>query len=213
MIKGVLFDMDGVLLDSEELTAQAATQFFREKGYIVKEEDFYPFCGTGEKGFFGGVAKLYDIPYDNDIDAEKIYLLYKEIAKGKISPLPGVKDFIKICRDKGLKIAVATSAGSLKMKINLDLIGFDMNTFDVYVSGNDITNNKPNPEIFLTAAKKLNLYPKECLVVEDAPSGIEAAKNAGCKCLALLTTFKEDELKRADQIIKDLSVYPKDIFK
>lgn len=212
MIKGVLFDMDGVLLDSEELTAEAAISYFGKKGFTVKYEDFFPFFGTGELGFFGGVADKYGIPYDNASEANKIYLEYGELAKGKIGPLPGVVDFIALCKSKNLKLAVATSAGLLKMKINLELLGFENNTFDALVCGSDITHNKPSPEIFITAALKLGLEPEECLVIEDAPSGVNAAKNAGSTCLALLTSFAENELKMADWIIQDLRDYPSDIF-
>jgi HAD superfamily hydrolase (TIGR01509 family) len=212
MIKGVLFDMDGVLLDSEELTAEAAILYFGKKGFIVKYEDFFPFFGTGEKGFFGGVAQKYGIPYHNALEANKIYLEYAELAKGKIGPLPGVADFVALCKSKNLKLAVATSAGMLKMHINLELLGFEKDTFDALVCGSDITHNKPDPEIFITAAQKLGLKPEECLVIEDAPSGVKAAKSAGSTCLALLTSFSEYELIMADWIINDLRDYPQEIF-
>ena len=212
MLKGILFDMDGVLLDSEELTAEAAISYFSKKGFTVKFEDFFPFFGTGEKGFFGGVAQKYGIPYDNDFEANNIYLEYAELAKGKIGALSGVVEFIGLCKSKNLKMAVATSAGRLKMDINLKLLGFDEDTFDALVCGSDITHNKPHPEIFITAAQRLGLSPAECLVVEDAPSGVKSAKSAGAKCLALLTSFKKEELSLADWIINDLRDYPKEIF-
>lgn len=204
--------MDGVLLDSENLTSEAAIQYFGRKGFKVKHEDFIPFYGTGEKGFFGGVAEKYDIPYNNSEEAHNIYMIYAELAKDKIGPLPGVVDFIQTCKRKGLKMAVATSAGNLKMIINLKLLGFNNNVFDALICGNDITNNKPNPEIFITAANKLGLNPVDCLVVEDAPSGVEAAKKSGAKCLALLTSFPADKLQAADWIVKDLGEYPDEIF-
>jgi beta-phosphoglucomutase len=212
MIKGILFDMDGVLLDSEHLTSQAAINYFAKKGFTVKHEDFIPFYGTGEKGFFGGVAEKYGIPYDNSIEANKIYTEYGELAFGNIGPLPGVVQFIGICKSRNLKMAVATSAGLKKMKINLHLLGFSDDTFDALVCGSDITNNKPHPEIFITAAQKLGLKPEECLVVEDAPSGVKAGKAAGAKCLALTTSVSKEVLSEADWIVKDLSEYPNEIF-
>lgn len=212
MIKGVLFDMDGVLLDSEHLTSEAAIQYFDRKGFKVKHEDFIPFYGTGEQGFFGGVALKYGIPYINSEEANNIYMLYAELAKGNVVPLPGVVDFINICKGKGLKMAVATSAGSLKMKINLKLLGFEENLFEALICGSDLTNNKPDPEVFIKAAQKLGLVPEDCLVVEDAPAGVEAAKKSGAKCLALLTSFSADKLQAADWIVKDLSEYPEEIF-
>lgn len=212
MIKGVLFDMDGVLLDSEHLTSQAAINYFAQKGFEVKHEDFIPFYGTGEKGFFGGVAAKYGIPYDNSLEADLIYREYETLATGRMEPLPGVVNFIALCREKNMKLAVATSAGRLKMGINLQLLGFDNGVFDALVCGYDIANNKPHPEIFITAARKLGLNPTECLVVEDAPSGVKAAKAAGSKCLALTTSVSEEALSEADWIVKNLSTYPPEIF-
>jgi len=207
-LKGVLFDMDGILLDSEHLTSEAAIRFYAEKGVVVKHEDFFPFYGTGEQGYFGGVAKIYGIPFHLETDKYKIYDIFAEIAKGKIDPMPGAIEFIQIVKNKKLRTALGTSAGRYKMRINLDLIGLDENTFDSVVTGEDISNNKPNPEIFEQAAQNIGLKPEECLVIEDAPSGVEAAKKAGCKCLAVQTTFSKNELQKADWICKDLLNYP-----
>ncbi len=212
MIKGGLFDMDGVLINTEYYTAEAAIRFFSQKGFTVKHEDFYPFYGTGEKGYFGGVANKYRIPFNLKKDKIEIYNLFKKIASDKNLEIPGVFDFIKQCKSKKLAMAVATSAGSYKMNINLQLLGMQNGVFDALVSGEDITNNKPNPEIFLKAAEKLGLQPDECLVVEDAPSGVKAAKAAGCKCLALSTTFSSDKLIEADFIAKDFTNLPLGIF-
>jgi HAD superfamily hydrolase (TIGR01509 family) len=212
MVKGIIFDMDGVLLDSEHLTSQAAINYFANKGFTVKHEDFIPFFGTGEEGFFGGVASKYGIPYDNCGEAGQIYLEYAKLARENIGPLPGVKVFIELCKSRNIKLAVATSAMRLKLDINLELLGFESNTFDALVCGSDIVKNKPDPEIFITALEKLGIQPGECIVVEDSPSGVLAAKSAGMKCLALLTSFSPEQLKAADWIKTDLKEYPKEIF-
>ncbi len=212
MLKGVLFDMDGVLLDSEELTSKAAVRYFEEKGYEVKPEDFIPFYGMGEEKYFGGVAEKYEIPFDVEVEKYKVYDLFYEMAKGKMEALPGVHEFIERVKAMNMKTAVATSASRYKMKINLSLIGFTESTFDTIVTGEDITENKPHPEIFIKAATNLGLKPLECLVVEDAPGGVQAAKSAGCKCMAVMTSFSEKELSKADWIVKDLKSYSSDIF-
>jgi beta-phosphoglucomutase len=212
MLKGILFDMDGVLLESEQLTSQAAVEYFRKKGADVKPEDFIPFYGMGEKKYFGGVAEKYDIPFDVEKEKDKVYDLFAEMAKKKMEPMPGVREFLAKVKGMNLKTAVATSASRYKVDINLELIGISKSEFDAIVSAEDITHNKPDPEIFLQAASKLDLKPIECLVVEDAPGGVEAAKSAGCKCLAVMSSFTEEELSKADWIIKDLTSYPLDIF-
>jgi beta-phosphoglucomutase len=210
-IKGILFDMDGVLVDSEEFICEAAIKMFSEIGMKVKPEDFIPFIGTGENRYIGGVAEKYGLQIDLEKQKVRTYNIYDEIVKGKLKPLNGVTDFIGLCKNKGLKMAVATSADRMKMEINLKEIGIPASTFNATIDGTEVVNKKPNPEIFVKAAMKLGLKPEECLVVEDAINGINAAKAAGCKCLALTTSFNAKELKEADWVTKDLSEVPEDV--
>ncbi|HYX05741.1 MAG TPA: HAD-IA family hydrolase [Bacteroidales bacterium] len=209
-IKGVLFDMDGVLVDSEEFICQAAIRMFREHGVEVQPEDFEPFVGTGEDRYISGVAEKYGVEIDIQRDKKRTYEIYGELAKNNLEALPGAKEFIHRCAGKGLKLAVATSADKVKMEINLKETGLDHDTFDALLKGEDVENKKPSPEIYLTAANRLQLKPEECLVVEDAVSGVKAAKSAGCKCLAVTTSFQEDKLAEADWIVDSLKNVPED---
>lgn len=210
-IKAVLFDMDGVLVDSEKFICQAGIKMFSEKGYPVKEEDFLPFTGMGENRYLGGVAEKYAIPFNIEKDKARAYEIYAQLVKGKLKALPGVHDFIQKCRERKLKIAVASSADPVKVEINLTEIGLDPKTFGAMVTGLDVENKKPAPDIFLKAAEKLGVEPENCLVVEDAVSGVQAGKTAGAKVLALTTSFPEEELSQADWIIKNLSEAGDDI--
>ncbi len=208
MIKGVLFDMDGVLVDSEEYIAKAAVEMFRREGVEVKEEDFIPFVGSGEDRYLGGVAEKYNHTIDINEAKEKTYNIYGEMVEGNLSPLSGVVAFIDKAKSKGLKLAVATSADRIKMDINLKNIGISGDTFDATVNGLEVELKKPFPDIFKLAAKKIGLKPEECLVVEDAVSGVEAAKSAGAKCLGLITSFTGEELAQADWISNTLADAP-----
>jgi HAD superfamily hydrolase (TIGR01509 family) len=212
-LKGILFDMDGVLVDSEKFICEAATRMFAEHCVYVEPEDFLPFVGSGEDRYLGGVAQKYNFPFDLEQDKTRTYEIYGELVKGKLKPLNGVISFIETCRKKGLKLAVATSADKVKMLINLKEIGIPAETFDATINGLEVVNKKPDPEIFVKAATKLGLKPEECLVVEDAVNGVKAAKAAGCKCLGLTTSFSVEELSEADWIAKDLSNVPSEIFK
>ena len=207
MIKAVLFDMDGVLVDSEEFMRNAAIEMFREKGFRVKAEDFLPFTGTGENRYIGGVAEKYKIDIEIEKDKARAYLIYEKLCRGKLEALPGAKQTIQLCKNKNLLKAVATSADEIKMLINLKEIGIPMRNFDASVFGEMVQNKKPDPEIFLCAAGLLGVDPGECLVIEDAPSGLKAAKAAGMKAVALKTSFPEPELQLADRIIPDLSFF------
>jgi beta-phosphoglucomutase len=210
MIKGVLFDMDGVLLDSEAFMCEAAIRMFAEKGISVKESDFTPFVGMGENRYLGGVAEAYGCDFDLERDKARAYEIYGEITDGRLVPLPGVAEFTARCRARSLKMAVATSADQVKMEINLKALGLPEDTFQATVNGLEVEHKKPHPDIYLEAAGRLGLKPEECLVVEDAVSGIEAAKAAGCKCLALKTSFPAEKLTKADWICENLADAPEE---
>jgi HAD superfamily hydrolase (TIGR01509 family) len=202
--------MDGVLLDSEEYITRAGVLMFREKGFEVQEADFKPFTGMGENRFLGGVAEKYGIPFELEKDKARAYAIYEVITRGKLTPLKGVREFIDLCRKKHLKLAVATSADEVKMRINLRETGLGEELFDTLVNGLEVEHKKPHPEIYLLAAKRLGLDPADCLVVEDAISGMKAAKAAGCKCLAITSSFRAEEFDQADWVVPDLGDVPEE---
>jgi HAD superfamily hydrolase (TIGR01509 family) len=158
------------------------------------------------------LAEKYNFPFDIESVKKRTYEIYDIIVRNKLKPLPGVKDFIASCRNKNLKIAVATSADEIKMKINLREIGIPAETFDVTVNGLEIERKKPYPDIYLKAAELLGVLPKDCLVVEDAPNGVKAAKTAGMKCLAVMSSFTKKELQDANWIAKDMTSVPEEVF-
>lgn len=195
---GVIFDMDGVLVDSEPFIARAGCLMFAELGLNVHPEDFVPFVGAGENRYLGGVAEKYGFPVDIVAAKRRTYEIYLEIIKGQLTPLPGVHAFLDACRRAGKKTALATSADLVKAEGNLREIGLPMSSFDAVVTGLDVEHKKPHPEIFLTAARRLKLAPCDCLVIEDAVNGVAAAKASGARCLALTTSFTRDQLAGAD---------------
>lgn len=213
-LRGVIFDMDGVLCDSEPFICEAACRMFAERYHLqVQPEDFLPFVGAGENRYLGGVAGKYGLTLDIEADKRRTYEIYLEIIRGRLRPLPGVHEFLAACRQRGQRLAVATSADRIKMDGNLAEIGLAAASFDACVNGNEVERKKPHPDIFLTAAQRLGLLPDECLVVEDAPNGIEAAKAAGAWCLGLTTSFSAAHLHAAgaDWTAPDLAHVPADI--
>jgi beta-phosphoglucomutase len=210
MIKGVLFDMDGVLVDSESFICKAAIMMFRELGISVLASDFEPFVGMGENKYIGGVAEKYSLSVDIERVKTRTYEIYEEIVKGKLLPLPGAQSFILKCKNKGLKLALATSADRVKMEINLRETGLSSDYFQSIVTGLDVEKKKPFPDIYIKAAEMIELDPKNCLVVEDAVSGIKAGKAAGCRCLAVRSTIDKIKLKEADWICDSLLKVPEE---
>jgi HAD superfamily hydrolase (TIGR01509 family) len=209
-IRGVIFDMDGVLVESEPFIAEAAVAMFAEKGVAVRPEEFRPFIGMGEDRFLGGVAESRGVILDIPADKVRTYKIYLDLIHGRMEPLPGVASFVGRCRDRGLKLAVASSADRMKVEGNLAALGLPDGTFHAVVVGEDIVLKKPAPDIFEEAARRLGLDPSACLVIEDAVSGVQAAKAAGARCLGLTTSFPEEQLKEvgADWTAADLERSP-----
>ncbi|MDL2229724.1 HAD-IA family hydrolase [Treponema sp. OttesenSCG-928-L16] len=217
-MEAVIFDMDGVLTDSEWFIAEAARLMFKEiHGVDVIHEDFLPFVGHGENRFLGGVAEKYAIAtFDIERDKAKTYEIYCGLVKGKLKALPGAVEFVFACRELGLKTALATSTDYIKMMANLNEIGLGDGAFDAMVNGLDVERRKPFPDIFLEAARRIDVAPEQCWVIEDSAGGVAAAKAAGMRCLAVLTTFPEETLRKegADLIAADLSkIQPQDLMR
>ena len=207
-LRGVIFDMDGVLVMSEPILAQAAARMFAEKGYEVRHEEFRPFLGMGEDRYLGGVAEARGIPFDAPRDKARTYDLYLDLIRGRLDPLPGVLAFVAVCRRRGLKTAVASSADEVKVRGNLQEIGLPYESFDVVIDGTMVARKKPAPDLFIEACRRLDLDPGSCLVVEDAVSGVAAAKQAGMRCLAVTTSFTPEQLRQADWVAPGLDRVP-----
>ena len=208
MIKGILFDMDGVLVDSEEYICKAAVGYFKERGLTVSPDDFIPFVGAGEDRYLGGVAEKYHFTIPDISEAKlQTYAIYAEIVRNRLSPMKGVVDFIQESKRRGLRLAVATSADKTKMEINLHEMGLDHGEFDLLINGLDVERKKPFPDIYELAAEKLGLFPADCIVIEDAVNGVQAAKAAGSYCIGITSSFSVEALQAegADLVVTDFT--------
>ncbi|XP_059652279.1 protein SUPPRESSOR OF QUENCHING 1, chloroplastic isoform X2 [Cornus florida] len=199
-VSAVLFDMDGVLCDSEEPSRLAAVDVFAEMGVQVTVEDFVPFMGTGEANFLGGVASVKGVKGFNTEAAKKRFFeiyLDKYAKPNSGIGFPGALELITLCKSNGLKVAVASSADRIKVDANLAAAGLPLSMFDAIVSADAFENLKPAPDIFIAASKILNVPPSECIVIEDALAGVQAAKSAQMRCIAVTTTLSEETLETA----------------
>ena len=201
-IRAVIFDMDGVLVDSEKLINAAAIAMFKERGLFTQPDDFLPFVGAGEARYIGGVAEHYGFPLDVQAAKKRTYEIYLELVPSQLEVFDGVRGLLHECRKAGLLIAVASSADEIKVRANLQKIGLPLDFWDTIVVGEEALRKKPAPDAFLLAAKKLGVMPSECVVVEDAVNGVQAAKAAGMRCVAVATTFPVDRLHEAD-VVRD----------
>jgi HAD superfamily hydrolase (TIGR01509 family) len=197
-IKGVIFDMDGVLIDSEAFICQAAREMFRQRyDTDVPPEDFLPFVGAGETKYIGGPAEKHGLPVTLPDDKIRTYEIYLDLIKDKLGPLPGADTFIRHLQARGVKVAVASAADRMKVDGNLQAIGFTEADFQAVITGSDVDRHKPDPQCFLMAMQRMNLSPEVCCVVEDAVNGCKAARAAGMHCLGITSSFDAETLRNA----------------
>ena len=192
--KAILFDMDGVLIESEFLMRATAIQSLADYGVQAKHEDFLEFTGMGEDRFVGGVAEKYGLKYEFAMK-ERAYDYYGQRVKAEAHIPDGVKEMLELLHSKGIVLAVCSAADLRKVRYNIQAIGVDESLFTALVTGSDVARKKPFPDIYLEGARRVGIDPKDCLVVEDAVSGIQAAHAAGMDAVGIPSTFTPDELK------------------
>lgn len=192
--KAILFDMDGVLIESEFLMRASAIQALADYGITAQHEDFLEFTGMGEDRFVGGVAEKYGHTYVKPMK-ELAYDYYGQRVKAEAHIPNGVKEMLQTLHSKGLVLAVCSAADLRKVRYNIQAIGVDESIFTALVTGSDVARKKPFPDIYLEGARRVGIAPEDCLVVEDAISGIQAAHAAGMEAVGVPTTFSKDALK------------------
>ena len=188
MDRGIIFDMDGVLVNSRPATLKAAMECLREYGVAACAADFMDFIGAGEDRLIGGVAEKHGVSYVPAMK-ERMYEIYCSLASRELILFDEVPQTLSALHEAGYRIAIASSADRIKVDANIRASGIPCDAADVILSGEDIARKKPFPDIFLLAAERLGIPPSGCLVVEDAVHGIRAAKAAGMRCVGVTSCF------------------------
>jgi len=195
-MKAVIFDMDGVLVNSEPVIIEASLRVLKKYGVTAKETDFKEFTGMGDDLFIGGVARKYGLEYDPKMKAEA-YEIYLDIIDTHIQKFPGVLPLINILKEKGYTLAIASASDLIKVKANVKAAGASENDFAAIITGSDVERKKPFPDIYLKASDAIKIDPSECIVIEDAISGTKAGIAAGMKVAAVTTSFPAEDLWQA----------------
>lgn len=204
--KAVIFDMDGVIFDTEKVYLDIWIEVFEKYGYKMTKELYVNVMGTGRKN----VIKTFLENFGDDLPIEKMYeekdnQLFYIIENQGIPLKEGVKELFSMLKEKNYKIALATSAKRERVE-NQIKDKWLKESFDAIVCGDDVEKGKPSPDIFLKAAKKIDVEPENCFVVEDSPAGIKAAFSGGMKGIHVedLKVADEDILKYCQKSFKDL---------
>ena len=187
MKKAILFDMDGVLIDSEVVMLDAAIEGLQPYGIYAVPEDFAPFVGAGENAYLGNVVRKYGHDYTPEV-RDHVYDVYGEKINHTYT-CPRAGEIIAALTAKKIPFAICSSADKAKIHHNLRALGIPENAFPAIISGEDVTKNKPAPEIYEKGAAILGVKPEDCLVVEDTLNGIRAGKSSGATTVAVGTSL------------------------
>lgn len=206
MIKAVLFDMDGLMIDSEPLHYQAFNTIFQKYGkFLSKEENDQRYIGITDTDAAEDMVQRFGLPISANQLVQEVQDKYKKIIVHGIPGQPGLLELLKDLKDHGYQTSIAS--GSTIEEIEMVIKGLGIGGYmDSYTSAYEVDKGKPAPDVFLKAAERLEVRPEECLVLEDAPSGILAAKLAGMLRYAIPTEqTKDKDFSQANRVLGSLS--------
>jgi len=195
--QALIFDMDGVIVDTEALHAEAKRTAFESYQIEVPENLYAEFRGRSDEDMVEHVVKEYGAV---QLSAAEVLKYKHDIFRTlhqKIVPVEGVLEFIRLARSHFDKLAVTTSATKDNQEFTFEKFGLQP-FFDIVVTAKEIRQTKPHPEPYLITARQLGLNPASCMVIEDSKNGILSAKAAGCVVVAITTSFSKSELKEAN---------------
>ncbi len=206
-IQAIIFDMDGVIADSEPLHFEAEKTILQQRGIEAPWDEWHKFTGlTDDKIFQYLVDNFTDGRYSPEELMEAKYGIFITLLRDKLQLIPGVLEFICWARDHYPKLALTTSSTQRVQQTVFNK--FELNSyFDVIVTGDHIQHGKPHPEPYLTTVNALDVPADACMVVEDSLSGVQSAKAAGCTVTGITTSFLRQQLFEAgaDFVIDDFA--------
>ena len=198
--KAIIFDMDGTLLESTEADYMAWEKVFKAYGRDLTYQSYVPLLGIRSVDVIRNI-----LGFSNETDVARVLIEKYErfvdyVNEHPVKPVVATDDFLQHLSKYDVQVGLATSSRQQKTMLLLQRLDF-LKYFNAIVTGEQVQNSKPAPDIFLRAAEKLNIDPQHCLVIEDGPIGVAAAKSAGMKCIAITTTHPAEKLQQADWII------------
>ena len=207
---GLIFDVDGVIADTEAVNARASIRVFEDLFSVkgVKRQDFEAGLGRGAAEYVKAAAGIHGLELTEE-QIEKATKLRQDyflkiLSEEPLPPFPGVLELIEdALQREEFRLAIATSSTPEKSRTVLESAKIPFQEM-VYITGNDVKNKKPEPELFLLAAERMGIEPANCVVIEDAPNGVQAAKAAGAKCIAVTNSTDAAKLCEADVVCDSL---------
>jgi HAD superfamily hydrolase (TIGR01509 family) len=207
MIKAVIFDMDGVLVDSEAYHERYLTRVCLNLGIHIKKKDFEALRGTTAEHFWEHISEIYSLKKITPTFIENVKIGYLDFLKSleTIKPIDGVIELLELLESLAIRKVVASSASRIRVDALIEMLGISK-YFAQKISGQDVEKGKPSPDIFLISAQKIGSRVEECIVIEDSPNGIAAAKAAGMKCIGFSGSgTKAETLSNSDLVISNFN--------
>lgn len=208
--RGVIWDMDGVLVDTGDLHYEAWCQALPEFGLTMEYDHFRDTFGMNNTGV---LTSLLGRPPDPELVtqiSDRKESAFRQLARGNVAVLPGVREWLESLQDAGYQQAIASSAPPANIDALVDALGL-RSFFQALVSGVGLPG-KPDPATFLQAAAAIDVPPERCVVVEDATAGVAGARRAGMKCIAVTTTNPASALAEADVVVERLDALASNTF-
>jgi beta-phosphoglucomutase family hydrolase len=201
--RAVIWDMDGVLVDTAPFHLKTWQETFQKKGVTFTEDDFRRNFGQRADAIVRNT--LGQALSQDEVDAivEQKNRNFRRAVRHSIKPLPGAIELIKLLAESGFRIALASSAPVENIRLLTETLGI-YHLFQSIISGRDVPESKPSPQLFLLAARRLGVAPENCVVIEDAIAGVTAARRAGMHCVAVTSTNSRERLQEADLIVDTL---------
>jgi HAD superfamily hydrolase (TIGR01509 family) len=213
MLRAVIFDFNGIIVDDEPIHFKLFQKVFGEEGITLTEKVYYErYLGFDDRGAFTAGFRENKQPLDGAklqqlIDRKADY--YQDMIRNHVSIFPGVRSLVSVLAEK-LPLAVASGALRNEIETILETAGL-LHDFKVIVSAEDVTRGKPEPEIFLKALAEINagesahsIEAANCVVIEDSKEGVRGARHAGMKCLAVTNSYPAELLREANLVVRSL---------
>uniref|UniRef100_UPI004056D0DB HAD family hydrolase n=1 Tax=Alistipes sp. TaxID=1872444 RepID=UPI004056D0DB len=193
-LKGLIFDMDGTLVDNLAYHFLAFDEYAKRKGFTLSEPLSLKYNGMHSDEIFKIlVGEAIVAEYGAERLCREKEAVYREIYRPNLKPVAGVVEFIRQAKQAGLKCAIGSAGCRENVEFIIEALGIE-DCIDASISGSEVTHGKPHPEIFTKAHEALGLKAEECIVFEDGVKGICAGVAAGCKCIGITTTASAEEL-------------------
>lgn len=210
MLSGVLFDLDGVIVDSKAAHEAAFARLGEDAGYAFSHETFTRIFGMHNNDIFPILCGRALPQAEIDALAERKEAIVREMIRGRVQALPGVSALIPALQQAGFRLAIGTSTPRANVELILRELAL-AEYFDAISSAEDVQRGKPDPQVFLIAAERVGVPPARCVVVEDAVAGVQAAHHGGMAALAVTTNHSREALRAAERVVDSLAeVGPED---